>query len=152
MSAQRLEGSTSRPVASPAIAPVPVPETGRHVWSLSETAISDVPTQRGERSARHLQTSDTGTRVVRLEALERLEFSLEDPSGKASATCAGTWAGSVDQERLGHLPVGAAIDPTGTFYWQPGPGFKGQFELLFVRTACDGTKQRLPITVKIQSR
>ena len=26
----------------------------------------------------------------------------------------------------------------GTFYWQPGPGFIGRFELLFVRTDCDG--------------
>ena len=51
-----------------------------------------------------------------------------------TASCAGTWAGYlIDNGTLGDLPVGAAIDPGGTFYWQPGPGFLGTFELLFVR-------------------
>ena len=84
-----------------------------------------------------------------LGALERLELALSDKP----SSCAGTWAGYlVDDARLSDLPVGAAIDPSGTFYWQPGPGFIGSFELLFVRTACDGSKERLPVTVKIGSR
>jgi hypothetical protein len=88
-------------------------------------------------------------RAITLKALERVELTL----GDAGAACTGTWAGYlVDQERLADLPVGAAIDPAGTFYWQPGPGFIGTLELLFVRTACDGSKERLPITVTIQAR
>ena len=39
-------------------------------------------------------------------------------------------------EVLSDLPVGASLDPSGTFYWQPGPGFAGRFPLLFVRTDC----------------
>ncbi len=86
--------------------------------------------------------------MVTLAALERLELAL----GDTGAACAATWAGYlVDREALADLPVGAAIDPVGTFYWQPGPGFIGTFELLFVRTACDGTKERLPVTVTIQT-
>ena len=53
------------------------------------------------------------------------------------------------QDKLVDLPVGAAIDPAGTFYWQPGPGFIGRFELLFVRTGCDGSKERLSVSVTI---
>jgi hypothetical protein len=67
--------------------------------------------------------------------------------------CAGTWAGyTLTGTTLGELPVGAAIDRTGTFYWQPGPGFIGTFQLLFVRTACDGSKERLPLPVTIETR
>jgi hypothetical protein len=53
---------------------------------------------------------------------------------------------------LGDLPVGASLDPSGTFYWQPGPGFAGRIALLFVRTDCQGTEERLPVTVTIQTR
>ena len=82
-----------------------------------------------------------------LKALERVELTL----GDATAACAGTWAGYlVEREKLVDLPVGAAIDPAGTFYWQPGPGFIGTFELLFVRTTCDGSKERLPATITIE--
>ena len=57
-----------------------------------------------------------------LRALERLELTLSD----TPSSCAGTWAGYlVDDGALSDLPVGAAIDPAGTFYWQPGPGFIG---------------------------
>jgi hypothetical protein len=97
-----------------------------------------------------LKPDTTGERVITLRPLERLELSLETP---IEGACPATWAGySIDKETLGKLPVGAAIDPAGTFFWQPGPGFVGTFELLFVRTACDGTKERLPIRVMIRRR
>ena len=67
--------------------------------------------------------------------------------------CGGTWAGYlVRDEVLSDLPVGASLDPSGTFYWQPGPGFAGRFALLFVRTDCSRQEERLPVTVTIRSR
>jgi len=46
------------------------------------------------------------------------------------------------------LPPGASFDPeSGIFYWQPGPGFLGKFEFVFVDTA---TKTNKPITIVIQ--
>jgi hypothetical protein len=99
--------------------------------------------------ARRVQTDTQGKRTVTLRALERLELMLSD----AEASCSGTWAGYlVSDDALGDLPVGAAIDPTGRFFWQPGPGFAGRFELLFVQTTCDGTKKRVPLSVTFQAQ
>jgi hypothetical protein len=137
--------------APPTISVVAGPDSGRRAASLATTPAVDAPVlvQRGEGQVRPLQASETGARTIALKALERVELTL----GAATAGCPGTWAGyRVDEKKLADLPVGAAINPTGTFYWQPGPGFIGTFELLFVRTACDGSKERLPVTVTIQPR
>jgi hypothetical protein len=53
-------------------------------------------------------------------------------------------------DKLEPLPVGASIDRTGTFYWQPGPGFAGMFRLRFVRTACDGSKRQVSVAITIR--
>jgi hypothetical protein len=138
-------------VSAPAISVVAGPDRGRHAGSLTAALAVEGPVValRGETPARRVQPSDDGKRTLTLRALERLELALSDKP----SSCAGTWAGYlVDDARLTDLPVGAAIDPSGTFYWQPGPGFIGSFELLFVRTACDGSKERLPVAVKIGSR
>jgi hypothetical protein len=91
-----------------------------------------------------------GSHRITLRALEPLELQLEEVK---EGECRATWVGyAVDDDTLGKLPVGASIDPSGTFYWQPGPGFKGAFDLVFVRTACDGAKQRVRLTVIIGDR
>jgi hypothetical protein len=125
-------------------------ESGRRTESLAAAPVAEstVVAQQGEGERRQLPASEDGARTARLKALERLELSLETPA--AEGACAATWAGYlVDAKTLGPLPVGASIDPTGTFFWQPGPGFVGKFDLMFVRTACDGGKTRMPLTVTI---
>ncbi|MCA1650155.1 MAG: hypothetical protein LC753_07680, partial [Acidobacteria bacterium] len=43
------------------------------------------------------------------------------------------------------LPIGSALDQRrGAFYWQPGPGFAGSYDLMFVR---DG--KRLPVHITL---
>jgi hypothetical protein len=102
-----------------------------------------------------VESTPLGSRHVRMRALDRLELHLGEAGAAATAldrasACEATWAGyAVDEKTLAALPVGATIDPAGTFYWQPGPGFKGVFELLFVRTGCDGRKERIPVRVTI---
>jgi hypothetical protein len=147
--AASIDAQTASP--APVIATGPGPDVLRHAASLAEVPVSEaaVSARRGEGGARRLSARDDGSRAVTLASLERLELML----GDADARCPCTWAGYlVDHATLRDLPVGAALDPTGTFYWQPGPGFIGTFELLFVRTACDGRKERLPVTVTIQTR
>jgi hypothetical protein len=138
-------------MSAPPVAVLAGPDHGRRAASLTvapETG-GAVSAQRGAESARRLSVNAEGQRTVTLRALERLELTLSD----TVPPCAGTWAGYlVTDGALSDLPVGAAIDPAGTFYWQPGPGFKGTFEVLFVRTACDGSKERLPVRVTIQAR
>jgi hypothetical protein len=48
------------------------------------------------------------------------------------------------------LPVGSTLDAArGTFKWQPGPGFVGTYEFVFIRNMSNGWKTRIPVTVKI---
>jgi len=62
-----------------------------------------------------------------------------------------TYAGYlVVSGELRPLPVGSSLDPSGTFYWHPGPGFFGAYHVLFVRTSCDGAQRRIPVSVRIR--
>ena len=40
----------------------------------------------------------------------------------------------------------------GVFTWQPGPGFVGRYEFVFLRTAPDGIKTRIPVNVTISPK
>jgi hypothetical protein len=100
--------------------------------------------------------ANTDTRALRprlLRPTERLELPLDRGSDPRSEDerCGGTWEGYlVVDDKLEPLPVGASIDRTGTFYWQPGPGFAGMFRLRFVRTACDGSKRQVSVAITIR--
>jgi hypothetical protein len=50
------------------------------------------------------------------------------------------------------LPLGSTLDAAGRFYWQTTPGFLGTYRFVFVRTACDGTRERIPVTITISPR
>lgn len=53
----------------------------------------------------------------------------------------------LDGEKLRPLPIGASFNPqTGAFYWQPGPGFFGEFRFVIVDSV---TKTRKTILVTI---
>ena len=132
------------------IAVVAGPDSGRRVASLAETPAADVPVvaQRGEGPLRRVQSSDEGAR----DHVEGARAPRADARRRDCGVRRDVGGLLVTEDKLGDLPVGSAIDPTGTFYWQPGPGFVGTFELLFVRTACDGNKERLPVTIKIQTQ
>ena len=140
--------------AAPAATPVGVPaapHSQRRAASLDAVPVSeaDVTVQRDIGARRVLRAAGDRPRAVTMAPLERLELALETPS----KGCGGTWAGYlVTRDVLNDLPVGASLDPSGTFYWQPGPGFAGRFPLLFVRTDCSGQEERLPVTVTIRSR
>jgi hypothetical protein len=124
-------------------------DAGRRTASLADAvpASSPLVAQRAA-GARRVRVRDDGSHRVTLAALERLELQLEEAK---DGECRATWAGYlVDDDTLTKLPAGSTIDPAGTFYWQPGPGFAGTFEFVFVRTACDGSRQRLAVEVSLR--
>ena len=48
------------------------------------------------------------------------------------------------------LPVGSSLSRrNGSFKWQPGPGFIGTYEFIFVRTTEEGFKTRIPVNISI---
>jgi hypothetical protein len=120
------------------------------VRRAAPAAAAPVRAERASGDLRRVLSRDDGSHRITLRALEPLELELGEPGDR---DCRATWAGyAVDGDALGKLPVGASIDPAGTFYWQPGPGFVGSYDLMFVRTGCDGGKQRLPVTIAIGSK
>ncbi|NIM11410.1 MAG: hypothetical protein GTO45_05400, partial [Candidatus Aminicenantes bacterium] len=54
---------------------------------------------------------------------------------------------------LRRLPIGSFFDiETGIFYWQPGPGFLGEYKFVFLTGTGNGRLARKHITVKIVPR
>jgi hypothetical protein len=51
------------------------------------------------------------------------------------------------------LPVGSTLDrETGVFYWQPGPGFLGQYDFVFIKQDSGRYFVKRPVTVRILPR
>lgn len=100
--------------------------------------VEDQPETLMTRSARPRPQRGAVPRVMNVQELERMVIELPE----------GQWTGAhVINGELQPLPVGSTLDSTsGTFYWQPGPGFLGRHELLF--TSADGAVHG--ITVNIQ--
>ena len=68
--------------------------------------------------------AEAGARTVDVKQNERIEIRV--PQGFASAYQLGP------DGRRRHLPVGSTWDAaSGTFYWQPAPGFLGRFRIVF---------------------
>jgi hypothetical protein len=51
------------------------------------------------------------------------------------------------------LPIGSTLDrETGVFYWQPGPGFLGQYDFVFIKQDSGRFSVKSPVTVRILPR
>jgi hypothetical protein len=75
---------------------------------------------------RHYRANAAGRVVVHAEELDRIEV-------KTRGASAGYL---VSGGELRPLPIGSGLDAaTGVFVWQPGPGFVGKYDLVFVRHA-----------------
>ncbi|MCP4150458.1 MAG: hypothetical protein GY757_22110 [bacterium] len=64
--------------------------------------------------------------------MERVEIHFGNPDG-IPANKALNYTGYLKVgKKLKPLPIGSTLDmKKGIFYWAPGPGFTGEFELLF---------------------
>lgn len=115
-------------------------------WTWTPTFVVARPGLGGVREP--VDRAEDGWRLA-LAPLDRLELHLADTG--AGAACAATYDGYlVAGLSLRELPAGSSLDRAGVFYWDPGPGFHGTYRLLLVRTACDGARTRVPITIVIR--
>lgn len=92
-----------------------------------------------------MPADSSGARLVALPEFGRLELDLgRDRAGRyeGALRVGDTWR---------PLPVGSQLDPaTGTFLWQPGPGFVGTYRLVFARVDPADRVTRVPVTVVIR--
>ncbi len=56
-------------------------------------------------------------------------------------------------ETVSPLPIGSTLDRSkGIFYWQPGPGFIGEYAFVFIETTGSGWRSKKNILIKIVPR
>jgi len=92
-----------------------------------------------------LQPDNYGTLHVETKEVERVEIDL----GKVK-TIRGY---QVVGEELRPLPIGSTLNSAkGTFFWMPGPGFIGTYDLLFLTTDEFGITKRIPVKVTIRPK
>ncbi|MCX6584482.1 MAG: Ig-like domain-containing protein [Candidatus Aminicenantes bacterium] len=82
---------------------------------------------------------------VEIQELARVEINLSDE---------GVFEGySVVGDQLRELPIGSTLDKeNGIFYWQSGPGFVGEYRLLFIGRDNNGQQTRKNIVVNIKPK
>jgi len=93
-------------------------------------------------------------RIV-ISEVGRVEIDLKSFLGLRRTDARGlTFAGyQVVGKELRKLPIGSNLDEkTGIFTWSPGPGYLGQYQLLFVVKNAAGVVKRIPVTVWIRAK
>jgi hypothetical protein len=87
--------------------------------------------------------SGPGRREVRIAEMERLALTVGDTAKDATYS-----AYRVVDGQLRLLPVGSTFDTRkGAFYWQPAPGFIGDYDFLFLKNG-DGPGAT-PVSVRV---
>jgi hypothetical protein len=128
------------------------PDLGRRVDELGDSVDSgSVKVREGFENGpvRSIARGIDGSRRASAAERDRLEIRLTSASSDREE-----YAGYlVVDGRLRELPTGSSFDPArGAFYWQPGLGYIGDYELLFVRTRADGVRERTPVHVTLRER
>ena len=118
-----------------------LPRAGAFVWNRQ--GFTDRPWS--------LQWSGAKTPEIRQRPGERLAVTLD--TWWWSKGC-GPYAGYLmNGDVAGPLPPGASLDAEqGVFSWVPPAEFRGTFDLVFVRRACTGREERIPLRVRIEPR
>jgi hypothetical protein len=90
-------------------------------------------------TGKSLFPDDEGIINIEIKELERVEFRFEGTMGLAPLS---SYTGFlVIGDQLRSLPIGSTLDAKrGIFTWQPGPGFYGTYEFVFIKA--DGSDRR----------
>jgi hypothetical protein len=93
----------------------------------------------------------TGEIRVRAKEAEPIELRL---ANQFTDSGSGTYEGyMIVGGNMRPLPIGSTLDAElGTFTWQPGAGFVGTYQLVFLRTGPAGGKTRIPVRIRISPK
>jgi hypothetical protein len=82
---------------------------------------------------------------MEIEEMERIEVRLNAAPGTSNYT-----GYHVVGNYLMPLPVGSTLDrEKGIFYWLPGPGFIGNYQMVFIEENPRGEMKKKFVNVKI---
>ncbi|NIM13202.1 MAG: hypothetical protein GTO45_13880 [Candidatus Aminicenantes bacterium] len=96
--------------------------------------------------SRETYHNEEGLIKIEIRELERIELDFSDGTANNSQISGYMAAGN----QIYPLPIGATLDSKNhKFYWQPGPGFIGEYRFVFIEKRQNGQMQRKNIIVKI---
>jgi hypothetical protein len=86
-------------------------------------------------------TDEKGVINLEIKELERFEIHFFEPGHKNSTL------------KVNQLPIGSTLDAErGVFSWSPGPGFVGNYRLVFIEIGPFGNKKRREVSVTIRPK
>lgn len=101
----------------------------------------------GDAQPQVVTPSGTGEVFIDINPLERVELHLPHQDDGTGNSCSGYLETGGE---LRPLPVGSSLDAgKEIFYWQPGLGFMGNYELVFITVSSTGEPILTRITVRI---
>ncbi len=84
-------------------------------------------------------------KMVEIQELERVEINLSNEGVVEGYLIVG--------DQLRELPIGSTLDKDrGVFYWQPGPGFVGEYRFVFIEKDNNGQLTRKNTLVNIEPK
>jgi hypothetical protein len=98
-----------------------------------------------------------GINRINIKEVERVQIDLTDrcdDNSTAESLSSNSFTGYLEvNNRLKPLPVGSTLDTNkGIFYWQPGPGFIGEYRFVFIEKEQNKDISQKNIVVKIVPR
>jgi hypothetical protein len=86
--------------------------------------------------------TDKGISLLKIKELERIELLLSENEAFVSGYL-------LSGDHLEPLPVGSTLK-NDTFCWMPGPGYIGEYRLLFVVKGQDGAFRKREVVIRIE--
>jgi hypothetical protein len=91
-----------------------------------------------------------GNITIEIRELERIEVRLFPVGTGGLAHLLSSTGFQVIGGQLRPLPIGSTLDrKNGVFCWQPGPGFIGEYRLVFIRKEQNDEMSRIDLNVRI---
>ena len=101
-----------------------------------------------------IYSDDEGMITIKIKELERIEINLNHSRFEVEEDCLDNsklYTGyRMADNQLRSLPIGSTLDSKrGIFYWQPGPGFLGRYNFVFLESVQNGVIIKKNIFVEI---
>jgi len=93
-----------------------------------------------------VNTNEKGIFNIKIKELERIDVGFSSESTRIEGY-------TIVGDQLRSLPIGSTLETKpGNFYWQPGPGFIGDYHFVFIETGKDGKVSKKNIIVRVESK
>lgn len=118
--------------------------SGQRSGVREEHTVSKIPVENSIPVKMRKRQKKRNKEVIEIKELERFEVLL---SNNSSIIAGYMLVGN--QRRP--LPVGTTLDTeAGIFYWQPGPGFIGEYSFIFIEKESKGKRDQKNITLTVK--